>query len=257
MTPSQQRLKFDRLTRRLERKYEIQIRDVIINQIVGYSRAIRSNTLDAIYSIDKYFDESQMRNTYEDMIIECFETFKIDDPDTLIKAIDTGVWVTLMQQYITTVGGERITQINRFTKSYVLSKLRPILNNGIEDGLGIAEIATNIIRNIGEYTGKFARYRAERIARTEVIGSSNQAGLTSVKAAGIEDMVQKVWLPTNDDRTRDNHKDMANHRPIGLNEDFEVPRLDGGVDLMGYPGDPRGSAENTINCRCTVIYQRV
>ena len=33
---------------------------------------------------------------------------------------------------------------------------------------------------------------------------------------------------------------------------FEVGRADGGIDNMQYPLDPNGSAENVVNCRCTV-----
>jgi hypothetical protein len=29
---------------------------------------------------------------------------------------------------------------------------------------------------------------------------------------------------------------------------------DGGVEEMEVPGDPSASAENTINCRCTIGY---
>ena len=257
MTPSQQRAKFERITRRLERKYNVIIRRVIFSQLQTYANAIRKNTLDAIYSIDKYFPTDQLERAYENMIIEAFESFRMDNPEDIIKAIDTSVWTTLVTQYITNVGGNRITQINRYTKAYVLSKLRPILNQGIEEGKGIADIATNIIKDIGEYAGKFARYRAERIARTEIIGSSNEAGLASVKAAGIEDQVLKFWMPEIDERTRSTHIEMNNHPAIPLNEDFDVPKMDGTTEKLAYPGDPKGSAENVINCRCSIGYRRI
>jgi hypothetical protein len=257
MNAERQRQIFDRKTRRLERKYNRLIQEAILRQLVIYQRALRSNTIDAIYSIDKYFDDTQLSNVYAQMIEEAANEFRIDDFDQIIKAINASTWVTFVTQRIANEGGRRITQINRFTKAYVLSRLRPILNQGVEDGLGIADIATAIISNIGEYAGRFARYRAERIARTEIIGTSNWAGLASAQAAGIEDQVRKRWISAFDERTRQTHIDMENHPAIGLNEKFEVPKLGGGFDLMSYPGDPAGSAENVINCRCTIIYERV
>ena len=258
MTPAQQRRRFDRITRQLERKYIPIIRRIIISQLTSYAGAIQRNPLGAIYSIDTFFPTIQLEETYEAMIRECFNRFRIEEPENVIKAIDTSVWVTLMQTYINTIGGNRITQINRFTKAYVLAKLRPILNEGIQEGLGIQEIARSIVSNIAEYTGKFANYRASRIARTEIIGSSNRASLASVEAAGLQGMVLKRWLPTIDpERTRESHLEMANHPAIPLDQKFEVKRADGGSEFLEYPGDPNGSPGNVINCRCTVIYERV
>lgn len=257
MTPQRQRQIFDRKTRALERRYQRLIREAILGQLVIYQRALKANPLDAIYSIDKFFDDSQLARVYEKMIEDSANAFRIDDFDRIVKSINRSTWIMFVTQRITNEGGRRITQINRFTKAYVLSKLRPILNEGLRQGLGIADIADIIISNIAEYAGNFARYRAERIARTEIISTSNWAGLASAQAAGIENQVQKFWMITEDERTRQNHLDMANHPPIGLDERFEVPRLGGGVDLMLYPGDPNGSAENTINCRCSIGYMRV
>ena len=258
MTPSQQRIRFDRMTRRLEKKYIRIMRNILLSQLTTYATAIRRNTLDAIYGIDRFFPTVQLETAYNAMIQECFETFRIRDPEVLIKSIDTSVWVTLMQEYMNTTGGTRITQINRFSKAYVLAKLRPILNQGIQEGLPVQEIARNIVRDIEEYSGNLARYRADRIVRTEIIGSANRASMASVESAGIKDMVLKRWLPANQpERTRETHMQMFDHPAIPLDDFFDVPTLDGGTEKMAYPGDPNGSAANTISCRCVVIFERI
>jgi hypothetical protein len=253
---SKQAQRFERKTRRLEKKYIGKIQEAILKQLLDYSKGINSNLLDAVYSIDKYFDDKRLSDVYVDMMEETAQAFKIEDEKEIFKGIDGATWVSLLTQFITNEGGQRITQINRFTKAYVLSKLRPILNNGIEEGLGIREIGKNIVANISEYSGKFARYRAERIARTEIISTANWSSLTSAKGAGLGNRLQKKWLVSLDGRERANHAEMANKPPIPLDGDFEVPNTSGGVDLMQYPGDRRGSAGNVINCRCTVIYVR-
>jgi len=259
MTPHQQAKLFRRKQDRLINTFEPLVAGVISHQLNQYKRALKTNTLDAVYGIEKYFKDDQLKLVIQKMLIDTANDFRFDDnqSDQIIKSINDDVWVSLVNERIRTYGGNLITQINRYTKAFVLKRLRPVLNWGISEGLGIAEIATNIINNIEEYQAKFARYRAERIARTEIIGQSNWAGLESIKAAGIEDQVLKKWLPEIDERTRQNHVEMENHPAIPLDDTFEVPRLSGGVDRMKYPGDTAGSAENVINCRCTIIYERV
>ena len=59
----------------------------------------------------------------------------------------------------------------------------------------------------------------------------------------------KVWLTNISDRTRDSHID-ADGQKRPLSQPFNV---DG--EQLEYPGDPSGSAENTINCRCVIGYE--
>ena len=54
----------------------------------------------------------------------------------------------------------------------------------------------------------------------------------------------RTWNAVMDSATREAHAD-ADGQTVGLNDTFEV----GGESLTG-PGDPAGSDENTINCRC-------
>jgi uncharacterized protein with gpF-like domain len=82
------------------------------------------------------------------------------------------------------------------------------------------------------------------IARTETIRSSN-AG--SQELFGEWGVTRKEWLSTFDNRARDDHM-AANEQTVGINEPFQV-----GDDWLMYPGDPAGSPEQTINCRCIVL----
>jgi hypothetical protein len=53
-----------------------------------------------------------------------------------------------------------------------------------------------------------------------------------------------TWNSMDDDRTREWHSDAdGQEQPVGTPFDVD------GEDMM-YPGDPAGSDENTINCRC-------
>jgi hypothetical protein len=238
-------------------KYEIAFGLVFARQLRKFSKAVNDFPMGAIYEIDLYFDEKPLARAYEAMVKETANKFQIKDPAILTKSISADIWRTLVNSYLSSIGGERIREINKFTKEYVLQRLRPILTQGIDKGLGISEIGRMIFKDIAEYSGKFAKYRSERIARTEIVGTSNWASVTSVESSGVKDRLLKKWLVTQDGRERDTHLEMASKPAIPIDDFFEVRNVKGGVDRMKYPGDPSGSAGNTIQCRCTVVYERI
>ena len=90
----------------------------------------------------------------------------------------------------------------------------------------------------------FNRANALRIARTETTAAANFAATEAGGVSGF--LMQKEWISALDSRTRDDHAGV-NKQSRPENKPFNV----GGEKLM-YPGDPRGSAGNVINCRCTV-----
>ncbi len=93
-----------------------------------------------------------------------------------------------------------------------------------------------------------SRNRALTIARTEVISASN--GSASLAAAQLPADVAagQEFIATRDERTRDDHSE-ADGQIVAMGQPFDV----GGESLL-YPGDPAGSPENVINCRCTVAF---
>ncbi len=93
--------------------------------------------------------------------------------------------------------------------------------------------------------------RSTVIARTETIAASNYGSHEAAKQSGLT--LKKVWLATEDARTRPDHA-AADGQEVDLDEPFTV----GGAQLM-YPGDvSRGAPGNeVIQCRCTQIYKRV
>ncbi len=124
--------------------------------------------------------------------------------------------------------------------------VRDVINDGVTEGLGVAEISRNI-RKASAITPQ----RASVIARTETHAAATFASVSAVRQAEDELGVRmlKEWVPTVDDRTRDDHAAMAGQPPIPLDEKFFV-----GGEWLDRPGDPSGSPGNVINCRCALIY---
>ena len=96
------------------------------------------------------------------------------------------------------------------------------------------------------------RYRREMIARTETIRASNSGAVDLYTDWGTE---YKEWLATADNRTRATHlrawsdySEGGTPGPIPMGQSFDV-----GGSQLAYPGDPAGSPEETINCRCSVL----
>ena len=115
-------------------------------------------------------------------------------------------------------------------------------------GRSSADIGANIFERM---RGSFSRIRAATIARTETHTAASYANHQVNASLNIPDQVKR-WVSVADDRTRSFHREM-NGTEVPLDEDFVVPYK--GLEYrMGYTGDPRGGAHNTINCRCVTLY---
>jgi len=146
-------------------------------------------------------------------------------------------------------------RVQAFLKVYGLKKAKEVIGNareavkktliqGVEAGEGIPELKKRIQATFTAYTDQ--GYKAERIARTEVIGTSNRGALEAYKQAKVE---KKAWLAQPD--ARDTHiqagQQYSEKNAIPVDEDFEV-----GGGQGECPGNI-GLAEEDINCRCSII----
>lgn len=143
----------------------------------------------------------------------------------------------LVVDFLETLGNEFVLEIQETTRDQLIETIR----EGIEAAESYQEIVGRVVGVYEDLRG----YRAERIARTEVLRSLNFGSWVAYKQSGV--VVEKEWLATMDDRVRDAHS-QADGQRVGIDESFNV----GGEELM-YPVDPAGSATNTIHCRCTTI----
>ncbi len=135
--------------------------------------------------------------------------------------------------------------------------LRKSLADGIDAGEGIDELSDRLtglfdywIEGDPAVAGKESR--VDTIARTETVKATTTGSLESVDQTGLE--TEKSWLSAlQAGRTRDTHAE-AHFRyqddPIPLDEDFIV----GGASGPG-PGQLGGSAEEEINCLCSITFK--
>jgi len=137
----------------------------------------------------------------------------------------------------------KVALVTETTKKAV----RKAVQLALIEGTSVQDFAREL-----SYMPDFSYRRGVLIGRTEIISASNAGSLLGAQASGVK--TKKVWLSTQDNRTRQDHI---------LTDGQVVDNLDGifyvgeNEEPMQYPGDSTlgASASNTINCRCTVTYE--
>lgn len=117
--------------------------------------------------------------------------------------------------------------------------------------------SAQVSRMVSRYRDRLRRYRANVIARSEVVRAANGGAYhfieSQVRTGKIsEDQVRRFWHYIPDARVREAHSAVPSMNPggVGPREAFQTP-----LGPLRFPGDPRGTASNTINCRCAISYQ--
>jgi hypothetical protein len=123
-------------------------------------------------------------------------------------------------------------------------RIETVLKQGITEGWGVDRIVQEI--ESVEFR-EMTRRRAETIVRTETVRASNYGALAAAHDSDFEQ--EKVWIAVNDNRTRRTHKHGTG--VDGEQRDLLQPFSNG---LM-FPGDPNGSAAETISCRCALAFE--
>lgn len=132
--------------------------------------------------------------------------------------------------------------------------IRAELEAGHAAGEGIKEIAARLTQVAG-----LTAPRANTVARTELISAANAGSYLQVVAAGFDNSdTTKIWLATEDSRTRLSHRH-ADDQDVPLLDEFSVDIYSGdvktGTEEMEFPGDPVATPGNVINCRCSLAFE--
>ena len=155
---------------------------------------------------------------------------------------DADAWVS---GYLNEVGN-RLRNIPDEVYGLIVAEVE----RGIREQEGIPEITAAVQRVLTASGSDRWPNRARTVARTETIGAVN-AGVFRAAELDAEQRGDpapfKQWLSTEDKRTRPTHVDADRQRTL-LREPFVV----GGAQML-FPGDPRGPAQEVINCRCSLL----
>ena len=124
------------------------------------------------------------------------------------------------------------------------------LERGIREQESVPDIAARVSTVLTATGSERWPNRAVTVARTETLAAVN-AGVYRSAELDAEQRGDpapfKQWIATADPRTRPTHREADKQRTL-LREPFRV----GGAQLL-FPGDPRGPANEVINCRCSLF----
>jgi len=146
--------------------------------------------------------------------------------------------------FLSTDGGVKITSVRDTLVQDVIKSIKETIG----ENATIVDLQ-NAIYALIRKSQTFYKYQALRIARTETTSASNFAAMETAKASDL--VLDKVWISVQDNRTRIkpyDHLDMNN-----VKQELEKPFFVGGENIQ-YPGDTKASAENVINCRCSIAF---
>lgn len=141
---------------------------------------------------------------------------------------------TALQSGSTDVIGNNSLRDRRFDRS-------------IRSGRVLSDAEVNLMVN--RYGERLAANRARVIGRSEALAAMNGAFNEvhrQTTQAGIE-LPQRVWITASDDQVRDSHSSMQGQR-----QSVGQPFISGAGGRLFFPGDPRASASETVNCRCVL-----
>lgn len=144
----------------------------------------------------------------------------------------------IISEWLNLYSSRKITEIASTTQSDIAG----IVALGRKNGLTEIEIG----KQIRDIAPTKSASRAQTIARTESHQASNVAAMSAAKVSGVK--MKKQWVASSGERTREDH-DAADGQTVKMDDDFIV-----GGEPLSFPGDPKGSAKNVINCRCAVIF---
>lgn len=134
-----------------------------------------------------------------------------------------------------------LRQYSRQRAEMIEEFLRNRINAELASGETPMQVRQNIVRILS------TKNYALRIARTEAHTALERGAWEAANSLRVR--VTKDWVSRGDALVRSAHAE-AHGQTREINEDFIV-----GGELMRYPGDPRASARNNANCRCTANYR--
>jgi len=167
----------------------------------------------------------------------------LKDEDAIIEDLI----LQAIENYLITDMGSTITAIGDTSEVLLKKLLDDLIPEILETGIGGGAAQTMLRDRIKSEWHRARYFRTERIVRTEVNRAANWGSLKGVQSTAFPH--NKGWLAAFTANSRAAHME-ADNQWIDINEPFVVD----GEDLQ-YPGDPAGSAGNTINCFCSMTYE--
>lgn len=154
------------------------------------------------------------------------------------NVVDKNVIAEMIERKELMLPPSKKTNISKMQK-WNGKKVNAEILQGILQGESIPKIAQRLQNVCGSNKAV-----AIRNARTMITASQNSGRIAGFRQAENDGVImKKVWIATEDSRTRDSH--------IAINGEMQDNNKPFSNGLM-FPGDWRGRPEEVYNCRCTL-----
>lgn len=172
------------------------------------------------------------------------------------KSDEDDLYESMYQQYLQQLVGtqdymKRISSITSTSKDRINTVLQDLFTDAELDGWGVDKTRRELVKRIGDQIKGNVTARAQSIAQTEMISASNQASKYAADSTGLE--YRKFWSTSHLQGIRSSH--------IAAEQDSisrgGLKPAERHINGLLYPGDPSGSVEEIVNCRCTELYEVV
>lgn len=142
-----------------------------------------------------------------------------------------------------------LTKINSISQT-TQRAIAKVVERAINEGSSIQDISREIRQ---QSRGEINRNRSVVIARTETISAMGKGRRLSMFTSNL--LWNHKWVDSPDDRTRMSHRAIAQEDWRPLDQPYWLVNKTGSLEALEYPGDPKGSAENVIQCRCCEVFE--
>jgi HK97 family phage portal protein len=144
--------------------------------------------------------------------------------------------------YVSNTAAQKVVLVDRTTAATVKGEIQKALLKAQAEGANIVDTASEIME-AGIRSGMgIRRARANAIAQTETTAAYNFSDSEAwIQSGAVE---TKIWRTQADENVRDSHEAAE-----GMEVNVTSPFVIDGQSLM-HPGDPAGSADEVVGCRC-------
>lgn len=191
---------------------------------------------------DEVFDRAFWEAETVELAVDLYESV-VDAAFTRIATV-FGVAFDLADPFADQFIRARANQLAGQVTTTTYEAIQAALAEGIGAGESIPDLAARV-RHVFDVAD---RARATTIARTEVVSAYNGSAHMTATQLPSDVVGGQEWIATRDGRTRPAHA-AADGQVVAMDATFDI---DG--EALSYPGDPAGSADNTVQCRCTVAF---
>lgn len=223
------------LLRKYEKKYLAKVKSILRDQIRGYNGEINiAKMYEFLIHIYGDIGKVYAKIAYDSVMKMAQKKRRPIGFNELIVA-------AIINEYKLKLLNESAAEIDQTTRDII----QEALTAGQLRGLSLPDVLKEVL------ISGMVESRARMILRTELNKAANYAEQIGVDATGLP--TNKIWVATNDDRTRDSHRH-ADGQKVEDGKPFTIS----GQYTMQRPGDSRNEdgtkvpAKEIINCRCVI-----